>query len=175
MTRKKKGRKPGSAPARRDSGNKAMDLRDSKRKKAPKGLAPGSRANPEKNTEKPLKKGPKDTRLGSKKPIQLKVESKKSPAKPQAKEKPAKVTTAVEMTEQDLEKQLLALENDERLSELLDKLDREEVISAEDQQWLETQLEKHQKLLKQLGMDDELELDDSSDDALWERFNQDDK
>ena len=58
---------------------------------------------------------------------------------------------------------------DDRLNVLLDKLELEQPISDEDQAWLDQKLERHQELLKLLGLNEDGETE-ASEDELLQRF-----
>lgn len=113
-----------------------------------------------------------DPRLGSKKPIALvaAASAAASAAPVVAKPKPEKVAKPkVEALspEQELER----LENDTRLTTLIDRVDEGETLQAADQQWLDTQLARHRELLAELGLleEDDDDLDgERSDDDLWD-------
>ncbi|TKB51049.1 GTPase-activating protein [Ferrimonas sediminicola] len=141
MTRKKKSRKINVHGPRQQTRTEKGTGHEGKRKGA-KGKAAGSRQN-EGSAKSKLRVGrpqePGDPRLGSKKPISLEA--------PQAEAPKAKPLSP----EQELEK----LENLPRLNALLDRLDREEVLSAEDQQWLDGKLDRIEQLMAQLGIEAE--------------------
>ena len=109
----------------------------------------------------------------------LVVETKSQPSKPVA-AKPEK--TPEQLAEQQarqqrlkLEQELTALENNERLNTLLDRLDEDLAISADDEAWLDKMLERHQELLSELGIEDEDDDEEpSSPDDLLQRFIDDD-
>lgn len=149
------GKKPAAKRKTRDQIN--SEARDRKREKKQRGNASGSRANPvssEKKGEQAVKE--KDPRIGSKKPIALGGDV--LPVKKVAKPASAKVEEKViRMTP---EEELAALENDERLDELLDRLENGETLKAEDQAWLDQTLDRIDVLMEQLG----IALEDDADD-----------
>jgi ribosome assembly protein YihI (activator of Der GTPase) len=63
------------------------------------------------------------------------------------------------------EVEIAKLEDDPRLNDLLEQLDNDQVLSAEDNLWVETQMNHHQALMKQLGW-----LDDAGEEDLIEQF-----
>ena len=70
---------------------------------------------------------------------------------------------------------MAAIENDERLNLLLDRLDDGQSVSADDEAWLDAKLARHQELLAELGIDDEDEDEQQpSPDDLLQRFIDDD-
>lgn len=137
-----------------------IEGRERKRDKKHRGHASGSRANPVAQSQG-QKSGAKakDPRVGSKKPVPLlpeaqtlqKTDVKKKAAKP---EKMA-VTPAEE---------LAMLENDERLDQLLDRLEKGDALSAEEQAWLDETLDRIDVLMEELG----IEMDDDADDEQAE-------
>jgi len=130
-------------------------------------------------TKKGGNKQAKDPRIGSRKPIALVVDEKSS--KPQApkaiKEKKLVMTP---------EQELASIENDDRLNDLLDRLDAGETLEAAEQAWVDQRVDRYQELMDELGIidtdeDDDGDFDDieyeeskapASEDELWERFNQ---
>lgn len=85
----------------------------------------------------------KDPRLGSKKPIELiKTKTEQQP-KPKEKQyfSPAQ--------------ELDAIENDKQLSSILDKVDTDEKISREQQQYMNAKLARHKVLCELLGIAEE--------------------
>lgn len=175
--------KPGQAPAkgkkskRNESQESAQAARERKREAKRKGLKPGSRQGAEQGgAGHNSGTGPKDPRIGSRKPVVLVVEAQAKPvvAKPEK--------TPEQLAEQQarqhrlkLEQELATLENDERLNTLLDRLDEELTISAADEAWLEEMLDRHQVLLSELGIEDEDDDEEpSSPEELLQRFIEDD-
>ncbi|MGX9080216.1 GTPase-activating protein, partial [Klebsiella pneumoniae] len=98
--------------------------------------------------------------------------------------KPAKEKKLVMTPEQEL----AAIENDDRLNDLLDRLDAGETLEATEQAWVDQRVDRYQELMDELGIidnDDDEEDDGSFDDAsyeaptqpaseeeLWDRFTQ---
>lgn len=172
----------GKVHKRNESQESAHAARQRKRDNKRKGLKAGSRQAVEQETSG-IKSGSgsKDPRVGSRKPVALVVE----PAKKPVAAKPAKaVKTAEQIAEQQakqqqlkLEQELAAIENDERLNLLLDRLDDGLSVSADDEAWLDARLARHQELLVALGMDDDDDDDvaePASPDDLLQRFINDD-
>lgn len=89
----------------------------------------------------------KDKRIGSKKPIPLVVEKARKQSDPVKRRKFATP-----------EKELDALEADQRFNRLLDKLEDEQVLSKEDKTWLDQQLARHKVLCDLLGIKEETGL-----------------
>ena len=172
----------GKVHKRNESQESAHAARQRKRDNKRKGLKAGSRQAVEQQTSG-IKSGSgsKDPRVGSRKPVALVVE----PAKKPVAAKPAKaVKTAEQIAEQQakqlqlkLEQELAAIENDERLNLLLDRLDDGLSVSVDDEAWLDARLARHQELLVALGMDDDDDDDvaePASPDDLLQRFINDD-
>ncbi len=171
----------GKVHKRNESQESAHAARQRKRDNKRKGLKAGSRQAVEQQTSG-IKSGSgsKDPRVGSRKPVALVVE----PAKKPVAAKPAKaVKTAEQIAEQQakqlqlkLEQELAAIENDERLNLLLDRLDDGLSVSADDEAWLDARLARHQELLVALGMDDDDDdvAEPASPDDLLQRFINDD-
>lgn len=145
MSRVRKNRKAGSTAKQSSNAEKAK-VKSSRSgsiqysKKRGKGLAPGSRQNDagQGSYSGRLSQKRKDPRHGSKKKVSL---------------------LAPELdigTHQRLspEQELEALEQNPRLIDLLDKLDAGQSISAQDQSWLDQQTERHQSLMRSLGLDE---------------------
>jgi len=115
-----------------------------------------------------------DQRLGSKKPIALTKDGKLQVAnKPKKVDLQPKVkvvkSKAVEVKSVapkiSPEKELAAIENDDHLNDLLEQLETEEVLSKEDQAWVDKQMQRHQALMKQLGW-----IDDEGEEDLLQQF-----
>jgi len=149
----------------------AQEAREQKKQAKRKGLRPGARNSAETQEQKGQSAKDKDARVGSRKPVALVAGAPVKPAKapkPAAPKQPEPVVTQ----EQQLakwERELDKLENDDRLNSLLDSLELEQTISAEDQEWLDKKLARHQELLKLLGLSEE-EKEASDPDELLQRF-----
>jgi len=165
MSRTKKNRTAGNSEpkfngARKESSSQAQEARDTKRKNKLSGNKSGSRnvAESKQTQQQNAKQGLNNKRIGSKKAVQLvvgekaPVEAPKVIHQPKAKVIKSQVQATVKISP---EKELAAIENDDRLNELLEQLDNEESISQEDQSWVDKQMQRHQQLMKQLGWVDE--------------------
>ncbi|MGI2856377.1 Der GTPase-activating protein YihI [Shewanella algae] len=158
MSRSKKTRKVGENNPKLAPRTKKSE-RAPARKKQDSGNKAGSRQNPA--TPKGQKRAgsdKQDIRLGSKKPVALDI-IKEKVAQPK-------------LTDEQL---LLQLEEDPRLNKLLDQLEEGRELAADDQQWLERQLAKIEKLMEKLGITDLDQADEApskghSDDELLEKF-----
>jgi len=160
---------------RTDSRNKkpafsAQEAREQKKQAKRKGLRPGARNSADTQEQQNQSAKNKDARVGSRKPIALIAEATVKPVKAP---KPVVVKAEPVVTqEQQLakwERELDKLENDDRLNSLLDNLELEQAIAADDQEWLDKKLARHQELLKLLGLNEE-EKAESDPDELLQRF-----
>lgn len=134
-----------------------IEARERKRQKRHSGNRSGARTNVESSNKKGQTQAEeKDPRIGSKVPVPLVVDSKVK-AKPTTKPV-AKAEAKPRLTP---EEELTKLENDERLDALLDRLDNDEVLSKEDQAYVDLTLDRIDALMEQLG----IELGDDEDDA----------
>lgn len=174
MTRIKKNRAPGHTGARKSSQESIQESKARKRKAKRKGLPPGSRHNIEDSAGQQGKGPAKDPRLGSKKPIPLVVESKKTKSAAADKASEIAKVTPVDNIESELltpQQELEQLESNERLNALLDNVDAGKPLGKADAAWLDKTLARHQQLLEQLGLlDDEAEEEPLEGDDLWTRF-----
>ncbi|PKH07618.1 Der GTPase-activating protein YihI [Moritella sp. Urea-trap-13] len=176
MTRKRKERSGGplaiakSDRAKRETNTQAVEARKQKRLKKRKGLASGNKM-AEAETGRKQTNGPRkssDPRVGSKTPIQLvatvtpvaqpkivKVKQPKADVKPVA---------PVLTFEQELDK----LESDARLNGLLLRLDNNEVLNLDDQDYVDERVERHAFLLEELGYADDEDFEEDYDEEEWD-------
>ncbi|MGL4207189.1 MAG: Der GTPase-activating protein YihI [Aeromonadaceae bacterium] len=179
MSAKQPNRKP--AGKRKESEASAQEGRERKRAAKRKGLKAGSRQQVEQQKGKSAGKQAKDPRIGSRKPVALIVEEKgtKSTVSKAVKEKKLVMTP---------EQELASIENDDRLNDLLDRLDAGETLEAAEQAWVDQRVDRYQELMNELGIidnDDDEEIDEAfeesdyeesfqpaSEDELWDRFTQ---
>lgn len=139
-----------------------QEARDRKRDKKHRGNASGSRGNPV--TEKQQNGGGsknKDPRIGSKKPVVLSGEGETTTAIKSVKASKSQPEKKIRLTPQE---ELAALENDERLDKLLDRLESGESLSADEQAWLDRTLDRIDELMEQLG----ITLDEGAEDEAAE-------
>jgi ribosome assembly protein YihI (activator of Der GTPase) len=176
MTRKRKERSGGplaiakSDRAKRETNTQAVEARKLKRLKKRKGLASGNKmAEAEAGKKQPrAPRKSNDPRVGSKTPIQLvatvtpvaqpkivKVKQPKADVKPVA---------PVLTFEQELDK----LESDARLNGLLLRLDNNEVLNHDDQDYVDQGVERHAFLLEELGYADDEEFEEDYDEDEWD-------
>lgn len=176
MTRKRKERSGGplaiakSDRTKRETNTQAVEARKLKRLKKRKGLASGNKmAEAEAGKKQPrAPRKSSDPRVGSKTPIQLvatvtpvaqpkivKVKQPKADVKPVA---------PVLTFEQELDK----LESDARLNSLLLRLDNNEVLNHDDQDYVDQGVERHAFLLEELGYADDEEFEEDYDEDEWD-------
>ncbi len=108
-----------------------------------------------------------DARVGSKKAIELVLQTTAKNLEPKLVAKKNKIEPKLS-----IEQQLAQVENDERLNALLDALDDDIAISEKDQAYIEHQTAKHQKLIALIddaNEDDESSADDDKKEA-WEQI-----
>ncbi|QIR15973.1 Der GTPase-activating protein YihI [Shewanella aestuarii] len=169
MARSKKTRKGGENGPKFAPRVKKADRKTVEGKRAENGRKPGSRHN-----EALLKQNASgnagkstDPRHGSKKPVALTPVATKEPQS--TKPKQPKMTD---------EQKLLKIEEDPRLNSLLDMLEEGRDLSANDQKWLDSQLDEIERLMDRLGLNEEAPKSTSnkktpktdSDDDLLARF-----
>ncbi|WP_421324175.1 Der GTPase-activating protein YihI [Aeromonas sp. 604176] len=181
MSAKQPTRKP--TGKRKESDVSAQEGRERKRAAKRKGLKAGSRQQVEQPKSKSGNSQSKDPRIGSRKPVVLVVDDKqKKPTAPKAVKEKTLVMTP--------KQELASIENDDRLNDLLDRLDAGETLEAAEQAWVDQRVDRYQDLMDELGIidndddeDDELPFDDgddaefdeqkpASEEELWDRFNQ---
>lgn len=140
MARSKKTRKQGPIGVPKSTD---YDQKKQERTKKGKGKPSGSRNNIEDAHSRPKtsKAGRRDPRLGSKKPISL---------------FPPKDKKVFSTPTQELK----AIEDDKRLSQLLEKSENGEKLGYEQQQYLDEKLKRHAILCEMLGIVPEEEADD---------------
>ncbi|MGS3138842.1 Der GTPase-activating protein YihI [Aeromonas sanarellii] len=177
MSAKQPTRKP--TGKRKESDASAQEGRERKRVAKRKGLKAGSRQQVEQAGKKSGTKQAKDPRIGSRKPVALIVDEKSSkPVAPKAVKEKKLVMTP--------EQELASIENDDRLNDLLDRLDAGETLDAAEQAWVDQRVDRYQALMDELGIidtdeDEDGDFDDveyeessepASEEELWERFTQ---
>lgn len=157
--KRKKSRKVGLIGVRKDPDfkkNRSSHSRsDTSPPKKTKGKPAGSRHNVEMTKASGEKRGKasSDPRHGSKKPISLVAT--------------AAVTKKVEQKKYATPaEELAAIEADARLVALLDKLDSEQKLTKEQEQYVETMMARHKVLCDLMGISDEEDDDDDPFDSL---------
>lgn len=160
MARVKKSRKIGriGVPKEQREPRKSRESQAGKPKKH-KGNPSGSRHSGAQTTNNgTAQSGPKDPRIGSKKPIPLLAEAK---TQKKSEAKPKYFSPAQE---------LKALEDNTRLNELLDALDDGKKLASDDQQFVDTSLARHKVLCELLGISEEPEEPEIDQDDPFSRF-----
>lgn len=165
---------------RKESDTSAQEGRERKRAAKRKGLKSGSRQQLEQSGKNDGKQA-KDPRIGSRKPVALILTEKTTKS---VVTKPVKERKLVMTPEQEL----ASIENDDRLNDLLDRLDAGETLEAAEQTWVDQRVDRYQELMDELGIidtdddeDDDGSFDESeydepaqpaSEEELWDRFTQ---
>ena len=166
MTRKKKSRTAGQLGIRHKPSAEARQERERpvETKKKGAGLKSGSRnsAQVEKTTDSSNKN--KDPRHGSKKPIALVVTEAEQKLMAQPKQfKPVVQLSKAKEPEMPAEQELALLENDEKLLELLDLVDKGEILTGKDAKYFNAKTARHAELVALLGLDQENEAEEDED------------
>ncbi len=137
-----------------------IEARDRKREKKHRGHAAGSRANGGDASGSSAKnKQQKDPRIGSKTPVPLGVTD--APVTKQHKPKSEKPMLSPQA-------ELDMLENDERLDALLERLEEGEALTAEEQAWVDSKLDRIDELMQKLGLSYDDEEEDEEEDEKQE-------
>jgi ribosome assembly protein YihI (activator of Der GTPase) len=163
-SKRKKTRKVGLIGVRKTEENSKRSSDKPARPKKHTGKPAGNRQSEVSSKDTASSKQNKDPRLGSKKAVPLTVTTKQDTPKSAIKAfSPAQ--------------ELQAIEDDTRLSNLLDMLDKGESLSREDKLYSKTKLARHQELCDLLGLVEDEPQDmkhdlQSTDDVedLYERF-----
>ena len=163
-------KKPTSAPRSKAPGKQRrktreelnLEARDRKNDKKHRGNAAGSRASGTDGASGSNKqKQQKDPRIGSKKPIALGVTDAPVAKQPKPKSEKPMLSPQAELD---------MLESDERLDALLERLENDETLSAEDQKWVDATLDRIDELMQQLGLsyddDEEEEEEEGKEDMM---------
>lgn len=131
--------------------------RERKREKKRRGNPIGSRSNGnDRDKKRSGDKQEKDPRIGSKVPVPLIVGEKATTVKPAV--KPVVEPQKPRLSPQE---ELEMLENDERLDDLLARLEQGEKLSPEDNAYVDNKLDRIDTLMEELGIN--LEKDDSEE------------
>ena len=160
MTRQKKSRKASDNGQRHLPATEIRKIREQKdeTKKKGAGLKSGNRNSMQQvnaNQDNAANKPKKDPRLGSKKPIALLPEATpellpvKAPASlPKVQLKTAKPETLSP------EQELLQLENDTKLQQLLERVERDELLTGKDAKYFNAKIARMEQLMAELGLSD---------------------
>jgi ribosome assembly protein YihI (activator of Der GTPase) len=158
MARQKKSRKVGKIGITKTPSN--VRKPNEKRTKKHLGKPAGSRNNEALTVKQDLKKVNKDPRHGSKKPVILIADIKEQ----KLTSKKVKYFSPAQ--------ELAAIEQDLRLSTLLDKIDLGKKITREDQQYVDLTLSRHKILCDMLGLKDEPEKPVESSEQQTDLYSQ---
>ena len=179
MTRKKKSRKPGVGSIGVTKDPKQAFTPSDKKPKKRTGKAPGNRQQEALKTKiKDNKvKAVRDPRLGSKKTIELGKPATQQ-SKPQNK-KPNHQSpiAAIKVMQSSLSTadKIAAIEADERLQLIVDKIDQDIALTEEEVYYYNDLMEQHEALSDKLAQETAEEMPDKKslavdDDALWDKF-----
>lgn len=166
MTRIKKSRTTGPIGSRNKPAAEARQTRERpvETKKKGAGLKSGSRNAPQQ--EKPQQKGQanKDPRHGSKKPIALQLNDAEQKLLQQAPDfKPKAQLAKVKVVAMTPEQELAALEQDEKLLDLVERVENGEILTGKDAKYFNAKTARHAELLTLLGLDESEETDDTAE------------
>lgn len=174
MTRQKKSRKASDNGQRHLPATEIRKIREQKdeTKKKGAGLKSGNRNSMQQakaHSDKAAGGQPKDPRLGSKKPIVLVPENQPQQMLSQAEPKvQLKVAKAPQLS---AEQELAAIENDTRLQQLLERVERDEVLTGKDAKYFNRQTARMAELMALLGLEQpDTEQDSEQDEDPLSRF-----
>ncbi len=172
MTRKKKTRTEKSIGAAKKPLLKQSERIKPNTKKKGKGRPSGAKANIDGAKNKRPKSGGAsnknavDTKIGSKKAVELVPQDTPKNLEPRVSVKKKKPQPQLS-----LEQQLAQVENDERLNALLDQLDAGEELIAKDLAYIDHQTALHRKLLIELGIDyDDVGEEEEDSKEAWQQI-----
>lgn len=175
MTRKKKSRKSGQIGVRKLDIRPETKSPSTRKKKAPKGQKSGSRNSLlEENSalltdsEGSIKKDPK---LGSKKKIELvksKIVEEPKEAKPQINKTPDVKLTKVAPPQISPEQEFEALENNETLIDLAERVEAGEVLTGKEAKFFNKNMARYDELYELLEIEDEDDDTDPLNSDQWD-------
>lgn len=175
MTRKKKSRKIGQIGVRKQDARPEKQSPNIRKKKAPKGQKSGTRNSLlEENSvlsDGTAGSAKKDPKLGSKKKIELVksvVADKPKKAKPQIDKKPEVKLTKVAQQQIAPEQELEALENDEMLIDLAERVEAGELLTGKDAKYFNKNMARYDELCELLGIEDEEDDTDPLGSDQWD-------
>lgn len=155
MTRQKKNRSAGPNGLRHLSADDARKTREPKEetKKKGSGLKSGNRNNimPVKATAAVKNAPPKDKRIGSKTPIAL-TPVAVEPIVIQPLLQPKATLAKVKPVELSAEQELAQIENDSHLQQLLERVEKDEVLKGKDAKYFNAKIARMEQLLEELGL-----------------------
>ena len=180
MSRKKKSRKPASAPIAKPKLSKQELENIEKRVRKRTGKQPGNRQQEAKSSSKQHSKEQrnKDPRLGSKKPIELGALANKAEKQAvKTKDKsltPLAAVRPVKSDELSPEQALIAIEQDEALQLILAKQEDDIELTEQEVDYYNDMMDKHAQLSQALGLDDsedeEAQSQVRSEEELWQKL-----
>jgi len=179
MSRTKKSRTAGNSEPkfdglRKESSAQAKMARDKKRKDKLKGNKAGNRnaIESKQGAKQSQRQANNDKRVGSKKPVMLTANDKPQVAVTpkvvmQPKVKVVKSAPIAPVVAEKLspEKEIDAIENDQRLNDILEKMESDQPLSKVDKDWADQQMQRHEALMRELGW-----LDDDGEEDLLQQF-----
>jgi len=189
MSRVKKSRKPGVGKRETISeADKKLITPAARKPKKKVGKPAGNRQKEAfaSATQNQTSNANKDPRVGSKKLIDLTPKAAPKVAPKPKKEKPSpiaaiRVVDSVAASENDLEDELYAIEDDQQLQSILALQEEDKALTEEQIEYFNAKMERHQELRELLGWnDDELEDEEdlnkakNSEDDLWDSLDKTD-
>lgn len=152
-----RGKSPSKSRNKKSREELNQEGRERKRQKKHRGNPSGSRSGSEQGRQN--HKGPRqqaDSRIGSKKPVLLTSEQNVTNRQYKPKSEKPMLTPEAELE---------MLETDERLDALLERLEQGQVLSDDEQSWVNEKLDRIDALMQQLGLSYD---DDESDEEQTE-------
>lgn len=166
MTRRKKSRKPGPlAPRAKPREATDSPAQPGKQVRRRKGRKPGARHNVTNSAAERTERKQQDSRIGSKKPVPLPDPANSKPAEEQV------APGSEPVPEQQLWAEFRDLEHSEKLQELLALQEAGNRLTADQQAWLDQQLDRYAELAEQLGVDLAEEESDGASVSDWDAGN----
>jgi ribosome assembly protein YihI (activator of Der GTPase) len=169
MTRIKKSRGSGQIGIRHKPAAEARQQRERpvETKKKGSGLKSGSRNTPPKTELTSQQQANKDPRHGSKKPIALQLsDAEQKLMQQQADFQPKAMLSKAKAPQLPPEQELAALEQDEKLLGLLERVENGEILTGKDAKYFNSKTARHAELVDLLGLADEDDADEAELDPL---------
>ena len=177
MTRQKKSRKIGQIGTRKQDTRPEKEKTSLRKKKAPKGQKSGNRNSLMEESLSSIKhptssSQKKDSKIGSKKPIDLVVTQKAPKVKPEIQHSDRKPEVILKKASFDVltpEQELAQLENDQRLIELAERVEEGEILSGKDAKYFNKHIARYDELVEILGLEqDDVEESDPLGADQWD-------
>ncbi|WP_371375248.1 Der GTPase-activating protein YihI [Thalassotalea aquiviva] len=178
MARSKKSRKEGALMKKLNL-KRPEKIEKEARKRKSTGNKAGSRQQVvQSKTDQNQSSQSKDPRIGSKKPIDLGVQTIVEKPKNQSSKVQTKQSSVAKVYVQDnteaLEQELLAIENNMELHALSERSEAGEELTNDEKDYLESNLARYQQLLAQLNLeqddDEDTDTDVDSEDDMWDKL-----